>query len=230
MRAVVLVCWLACPCELFCSCRCKVRSRVSDALSQALRNLSLAFLAYFILSDSTAPICFIVKLFSLANYNLLSFGSKDKITAFKSLPHVFRLTGTAALHCGHTFFGGILTAFQRISLKIFDLHSPLRLVSLVARIITWKVDCNLKYCNPRCACAPRVNNPEGGSPRYYWIIDKSPPQPIFIISLPWQFCGNRDVCPSNGAHFRSNREAENGKRLWFSKKRRKEDLPPGSVL
>ena len=59
------------PCELFCSCRCKVRSRVSDALSQALRNLSLAFLAYFILSDSTAPICFIVKLFSLANYNLL---------------------------------------------------------------------------------------------------------------------------------------------------------------
>ena len=81
MRVVVLVCWLeidhclvtlSClPCELFCSCRCKVRSRVSDALSQALRNLSLAFLAYFILSDSTAPICFIVKLFSLANYNLL---------------------------------------------------------------------------------------------------------------------------------------------------------------
>jgi len=24
--------------------------------------------------------------------------------------HVFRLTGTAALHCGHTFVGGILTA------------------------------------------------------------------------------------------------------------------------
>ena len=41
---------------------CKVRSRVSDALSQALCNLSLAFLADFTLSDSTAPIRFIVKL------------------------------------------------------------------------------------------------------------------------------------------------------------------------
>ena len=54
---------------LFCSC--KVCSRVSDALSQALCNLSLAFLADFTLSDSTAPIRFIVKLFSLANYTLL---------------------------------------------------------------------------------------------------------------------------------------------------------------
>ena len=53
---------------LFCSCPCKVRSRVSDALSQALRNLSLAFLANFTLPDS---ICFTVKLFSLANYTLL---------------------------------------------------------------------------------------------------------------------------------------------------------------
>ena len=56
---------------LFCSCPCKVHSRVSDALSQALCNLSLAFLADFTLSDSTAPIRFIVKLFSLANYTLL---------------------------------------------------------------------------------------------------------------------------------------------------------------
>ena len=56
---------------LFCSCPCKVCSRVSDALSQALRNLSLAFLADFTLSDSTAPIRFVVKLFSLANYTLL---------------------------------------------------------------------------------------------------------------------------------------------------------------
>ena len=59
------------PCTLFCSCPCKVHSQVSDALSQALCNLSLAFLADFTLSDSTAPICFIVKLFSLANYTLL---------------------------------------------------------------------------------------------------------------------------------------------------------------
>ena len=55
----------------FCSCPCKVRSRVSDALSQALCNLSLAFLADFTLSDSTGPIRFVVKLFSLANYTLL---------------------------------------------------------------------------------------------------------------------------------------------------------------
>ena len=53
--------------------------------------------------------------------------------------------------------------FQRKSLKIFDLHPPLRrLVSFVARIITCKVRCwvtdtQTKYCNPRCACAPRVN-------------------------------------------------------------------------
>ena len=71
---------------LFCSCPCKVRSRVSDTLSKALCNLSLAFLADFTLSDSTAPIRFIVKLFSLANYTLLLFGSKDKITAFTCLP------------------------------------------------------------------------------------------------------------------------------------------------
>ena len=48
-----------------------VRSRVSDALSQALCNLSLAFLADFTLSGSSAPIRFIVKLFSLTNYTLL---------------------------------------------------------------------------------------------------------------------------------------------------------------
>ena len=53
---------------LFCSCPCKVGSRVSDALSQALCNLSLSFLANFTLPDS---ICFTVKLFSLANYTLL---------------------------------------------------------------------------------------------------------------------------------------------------------------
>ena len=57
--------------------------------------------------------------------------------------------------------------FQRKSLKIFDLHPPpRRLVSFVARINTWKVRCwvtdthtntQTKYCNPRCACAPRVN-------------------------------------------------------------------------
>ena len=56
---------------LFCSCPCKVRSRVSDALSQALRNLSSAFLTDFTLSDSMTPIRFIINLFSLASYTLL---------------------------------------------------------------------------------------------------------------------------------------------------------------
>ena len=45
-------------CIEFCSCLCKVRSRVSDAFSQALCNTSLAFLADFTLSDSTALIHF----------------------------------------------------------------------------------------------------------------------------------------------------------------------------
>ena len=92
----------ACHRILFCSCPCKVRSRVSDDLSQALCNLCLAFLADFTLSDCTAPIRFVVKLFSLAHTLYFSFGSKDYSV------HVFRLTGTAALHCGHTFVGGIL--------------------------------------------------------------------------------------------------------------------------
>ena len=59
--------------------------------------------------------------------------------------------------------------FQRKSLKIFDLHPPLRrLVSFVAGIIHVKsemlsnrhthTDTQTKYRNPRCACTPRVNN------------------------------------------------------------------------
>ena len=59
---------------LFCSCLphgvCKVRSRISDALSQSLCKLSLAFLADFHIFLS---LCF-------------SFGSKDMITAFTCLP------------------------------------------------------------------------------------------------------------------------------------------------
>ena len=74
------------PCALFCSCPCKVRSRVSDALSQALCNMSLAFLADFTLSDSTAPIHFIVKLFLSQITLCFLFESKGKITAFTCLP------------------------------------------------------------------------------------------------------------------------------------------------
>ena len=112
VHVIVLVFWLqtehclvtlSClPCALFRSCPCKVCSRVSDALSQALCNLSLPFLANFMLSDSTAPIRFVVRLLSRANYTLL-----DRKTRLQR-SHVFRLTGTEALHCRHTFVGGIL--------------------------------------------------------------------------------------------------------------------------
>ena len=44
---------------LFCSCRCKVHLGISEALSQALYNLSLVCLADFALSYSTALIHFI---------------------------------------------------------------------------------------------------------------------------------------------------------------------------
>ena len=55
----------------FVPAHAKFAHEFSDAHSQALCNLSLAFLGDFTLSDSTALIRFIVKLFSLANYTLL---------------------------------------------------------------------------------------------------------------------------------------------------------------
>ena len=194
---------------LFCSCLCKVRSRVSDALSQALCNLSLAFLADFTLSDSTALIRFIA--FSRKLHSAFCLDRKT----WSQPSHVFRLTGAAALHCGRIFVGaycqwpiielaknvspknkmaathvvqihtharfprgvknGRLSRsrtnrkrssfatkhFQGKSLKFFDLHPPLRLVSFVARIITWcwvtdtQRDTQTKYCNVRCTCARR---------------------------------------------------------------------------
>ena len=70
---------------LLCSCLCKVHSRVSDACSQALCNLSLTFLADFTLSDSTALIRFIAFSRKLATL-CISFGSKDMITVFTCLP------------------------------------------------------------------------------------------------------------------------------------------------
>ena len=114
VHVIVLMCWLesitvswlsnAChahccvptsfTCALFCS----------DALSQALRNLSLAFLVDFTLSDSTAVIRFIA-----FSHKLHSAFCLDRKT-WSQGSHVFRLTGTAALHCGDSFVGGILTA------------------------------------------------------------------------------------------------------------------------
>ena len=86
-------------CILFCYCPCKVRSRVSDALSQALCNLSLAFLADFTLSDSTAPIRFVVKLFSLANYTLLFIwiGRQDYSIHMSSVLHEVQQLYTAGI-------------------------------------------------------------------------------------------------------------------------------------
>ena len=87
---------------LFCSCLCKVCSQISDALSQALCSLSLAFLAGFTISNSTALIRFIT--FSRKLHS--AFCLDRKIRSQRS--HVFHLTGTAALHCGHTFVGAYL--------------------------------------------------------------------------------------------------------------------------
>ena len=83
------------PMRLFCSCLCKVHSRISDALSQALRNLFSAFLADFTLSDSTALIRFMAFSRKLHSAFLL-----DRKT-WSQRSHVFHLTGTAALQNGH---------------------------------------------------------------------------------------------------------------------------------
>ena len=86
--------------------------------------------------------------------------------------------------------GKALTSQQSIFREnrlIFDLYPPLRrLVLFVAWIITWKVRCwvtdtdtqtdtQTKYCNPRCACAPRLINhyheiaiPNTQSPQHNW--------------------------------------------------------------
>ena len=58
------------PCTLFCSCLCKV----SDALSQDLCNLSLAFLADFTLSNSIAFTHFIA--FSCQLHSVFRFDRK----------------------------------------------------------------------------------------------------------------------------------------------------------
>ena len=83
--------------------------------------------------------------------------------------------------------------FQRKSLKIFDLHPPLRrLVSFVARIITWKVRHRPSTVTLAAHARQGLIIPRAVA---RGIIDKSPPQPIFVIPLPWQFRGNRDVMP-----------------------------------
>ena len=69
-------------CILFCSCLCKVHSRISATLSQALCNISLVFLADFTLSDSTVLIRFIA-----FSRKLHSAFRLDMITAFTCLPY-----------------------------------------------------------------------------------------------------------------------------------------------
>ena len=104
VHVIALVCWLSCVVTfllamriLFCSCRCKVHSGISEALSQALYNLSLVCLADFTLSYSTALIHFIAFFHKLHS----AFPLDQRTWSERS--HVFCLTGTAALHCGHTF-------------------------------------------------------------------------------------------------------------------------------
>ena len=84
-----------------CFCLCKVHSRICDALWQALCNLSSAFLADFTLWFYCSHM-----FYSLANYTLLFIWIErpDHGVHMSSVLQV-----TVALHCGHTFVGGILT-------------------------------------------------------------------------------------------------------------------------
>ena len=93
VHVIVLVYWLEIDhcLVMFCSCPCKICSRVSDALSQALCNLSLAFLADFTLSDSTASIRFIVFSRKLHSAFCLDWKTRSQRS------HVFRLTGSIPL-------------------------------------------------------------------------------------------------------------------------------------
>ena len=80
---------------------CKVCSWVSDALSQALCNSSLAFLADFTLSDYTAPIC----VFSRKLHSAFHLDWKTRLQSSRLLSYRY-----SSLHCRHTFVGGILNA------------------------------------------------------------------------------------------------------------------------
>ena len=87
---------------LFCSCPCKVRSRVSDALSQTLCNLSLAFLADFTLS----------RFWYYCSHTFHSFLSQITLCFSERHDHSIHMSSVLQvqqLHCGHTFVGGILT-------------------------------------------------------------------------------------------------------------------------
>ena len=100
-----------------------------------------AFLADFTLSDSTAPTCFIIKLFSLANYTLLFIWIERQ----DQCSHVFHLTGRT--NRKRSSFA--TKHFQRKSLKDFDLHLPLRLVLFVVQIITPSPSLEAFHCPVR---------------------------------------------------------------------------------
>ena len=75
-------------CILFCSCPCKFAHEFLTLFHRPCATYLLAFLADFTLSDSAAPIRFVVKLFSLANYTLLFVWIERQamITAFPCFP------------------------------------------------------------------------------------------------------------------------------------------------
>ena len=129
------------------SCPCKVRSRVSDALSQALCNLPLAFLADFTLSDSTAPIRFIVKLFSLANYTLLFVWIERQYHRVHT--SVLQVQQLYTLHCGHTFVGRhTYCQWPIIELANNVSSSPKNKMSASHGFIRMRVFRGVKNCRP----------------------------------------------------------------------------------
>ena len=133
------------PCALFCSCLCKVRSQVSDALSQALCNLSLAFLAdfthYWFYCSHTFH--------SFLSQNILcfSFGSKDMITAFTS----------SVLQVQQFYTAGIplLEAYLLPIIELAKNPRTKRPLATWSRFIHMRVFHGVKMADLTCSCTNR---------------------------------------------------------------------------
>ena len=163
---------------LFCSCLCTVCSKVSDShagfrhsilffacyayclflpmqssltifwrYSQASCNLSLAFLA-----DFTALIRFIVFIWIKRHDHSVHMSSVLQVQQFYTM-------GTPLLEAYLLPMANNQTRNERLSQE--------------QNVSDRQTDTQTKYCNPRCACAPRVNYLLC-SPRVVWQLSLSP--------------------------------------------------------
>ena len=128
VHVIVLVCWQesvtaswlpACHAHAFCFVPayrgvCKVCSQISDALSQALCNLRLAFLADFIAFSRKLHSAFRLERKTWSQRSHVFRHTSFALRAYLFWRHIYChwpiIEGTAALHCGHTFVGGVFTA------------------------------------------------------------------------------------------------------------------------